>query len=237
MKHTSFSLIAFVAVCGTVAVSMSAVANEQVVSRTETTYTSQNERIMDGYTPLDEIDNSVKTSTRTYKVPAPATTQQAPVATQGVATQAPMYIQQQPMVVHQPAGSVPAAVTTTKEVPAAGICAAGANCPGTVTSISYTQSPVKVQYPVVRQYPVTVEHPVTVNRDVTVRQPVVVQQPVVIQKPVMVQQPVMVERAPAYVQQQPVVMQQQASYVQGKPVVVQAPAGQVLPPCTNGFCQ
>ena len=80
MKHTSFSLIAFAAVCGTVAVSMSAVANEQVVSRTETTYTTQNERIMDGYTPLDEIDNSVKTSTRTYKVPAPATTQQAPVA-------------------------------------------------------------------------------------------------------------------------------------------------------------
>lgn len=224
MKKTSVSLIALAVVCGTVAVSLTANA-EQVVSRTETTYTTQNERIMDGYTPLDAVDNSVKTSTKTYKVPAQQVVQAAPAQVYG-----------QPVVVHQPAGQLPAAVVAPAQIPN-NVCSAGTNCPATVTNVSYTQSPVKVQYPVVRQYPVSVEHAVTVNRDVTVRQPVVVQQPVVLQKPIMVQQPVTVERAPAYVQQQPVVMQQQPSYVQGQPVYVQAPAAQVAPACPTGNCQ
>ena len=235
MKKTSVSLLALAVVCGTAVLPMIAEAAEQVVSRTETTYTSQNERIMDGYTPLDEIDNSVKTSTKTYKVPveqqAQPTVAQAPVA-----QVVPTHVQGQQIVIQQPAGKLPAEIMAPTPVPN-NVCAAGVNCPAAVTSVSYTQSPVKVQYPVVRQYPVSVEHAVTVNRDVTVRQPVVVQQPVVLQKPVVVHQPVMVERAPAYVQQKPVVMQQQASYVQGQPVVVQAPAGQVLPPCTSGNCQ
>ena len=232
MKKTSVSLLALTVVCGTAVLPMIAEAAEQVVSRTETTYTSQNERIMDGYTPLDEIDNSVKTSTKTYKIPV----QQPEPQVQPAAQVAPTHVQGQPIVIQQPAGKLPAEIMAQGQVPN-NVCAAGANCPAAVTSVSYTQSPVKVQYPVVRQYPVSVEHAVTVNRDVTVRQPVVVQQPVVLQKPVVVHQPVMVERAPAYVQQKPVVMQQQASYVQGQPVVVQAPAGQVLPPCTSGNCQ
>ena len=68
MKHT-FSLIAFATLCSAMTVSVMAQAAEQVVSRTETTYVKQNERIMDGYTALDPIDNSVKTNTVTYNVP------------------------------------------------------------------------------------------------------------------------------------------------------------------------
>ena len=68
MKNTSISLIAFVAVCGAFMAPMASIAADQVVSKTETTYQKQNERIMDGYVALDPIDNSVKTSQRTIPV-------------------------------------------------------------------------------------------------------------------------------------------------------------------------
>lgn len=242
MKTISFSLIAFCALCATVALPTLAYADgEQVINRTETTYSKQNERVIDGYTPLDPLDNSVKTNTNTvsYKVPgqptAPALVQNAQPTAYPV--QAAAYAQPTAYPAYAQPMALPVQATAPQPIPANIACMAGTNCPSSVSSIQYTQSPVKVQYPVVRQYPVSVEYPVTVNRDVTVRQPVIVQQPVVVQKPVMVNQPVLVERAPAYVQQQPVVMQQQPSYVQQKPVIVQAPAGQVLPPCTTGNCQ
>lgn len=230
MRKTS--LFALATLCAGMIPSL--VQADPVVSRTETSYSKQNEIIMDGYTPLDPIDNSVKTETKTFKVPAPVA---QPVA-QPIAQPMVQPVPAQQVVVPQGAmqAGIPAQIAAAQPVPSE-VCAAGTNCPGTVTNIQYTQSPVKVQYPVVRQYPVSVEYPVTVQRDVTVRQPVVVEQPVVVQKPVVVNQPVTVERAPAYVRQQPVKMQQPASYVQQQPVVVQAPAGQVLPPCTTGNCQ
>lgn len=264
---------------GVALVSSNAFAND-VASRTETTYTKQNEVIMDGYTPLDVIDNSVKTSVRTYRNPnvqpapqprpysIPAPQQQA-YAPQVVQPQAPSYAPAQGAYVQQGAipplpplqntaatvnghpvytsegnrvnyvvpRALPQPAVQPQPVPQGVNCVMGQNCPSKVTSIEYSQSPVKVQYPVVRQYPVSIEYPVTVNRDVTVRQPVIVEQPVVLQKPVVVNQPVMVERAPAYIRQQAVRMQQQPSYVQQQQVTVQAPAGQVLPPCANGNCR
>ena len=258
MKKTAFSLIVAAGMF-----SAFAVQAEQgpVVSRTETTYSKQNEIVMNGYTPLDEIDNSVKTDVKTYRHPnADALmrhgirkpVQQVQVAAPNVE---PRYMPQpvqgvEPVngyPVHQIKGQVmipqnagrvlPAPAVQPRAVPAQVGCVAGSNCPSRISSIEYKQSPVKVQYPVVRQYPVSIEYPVTVQRNVTVRQPVVVEQPVVVQKPVVVNQPVMVERAPAYIRQQAVRMQQQPSYVQQREVVVQAPAGQVLPPCPTGNCQ
>ena len=261
MKKTAFSLIV---ATGMLSVISAQAEQGPVVSRTETTYSKQNEIIMDGYTPLDEIDNSVKTNVKTYRHPnADALMRQGvqkPVQQQ---VQAPAQMAQpryMPMprnvqyvaapqghgsyqvkgqvVVPQNAGNaLPAPAVQPRAVPAQVGCLAGNNCPSKISSIEYRQSPVRVQYPVVRQYPVSVEYPVTVQRDVTVRQPVVVEQPVVVQKPVVVNQPVMVERAPAYIRQQAVRMQQQPSYVQQREVIVQAPAGQVLPPCTTGNCR
>ncbi len=260
MKKTAFSLIVSAGM-----LSAFVVQAEQgpVVSRTETTYSKQNEIVMNGYTPLDEIDNSVKTDVKTYQHPNREAlmrqAQQRPVQPQvqkmPVQNAQPMYMQptvqrvmgsngypvhqvKGQVVVPQQAGRVlPVPAVQPQAVPSQVNCLAGNNCPSKISSIEYRQSPVKVQYPVVRQYPVSVEYPVTVHRDVTVRQPVVVEQPVVVQKPVVVNQPVMVERAPAYIRQQAVRMQQQPSYVQQREVIVQAPAGQVLPPCTNGNCR
>ena len=256
MKKTAFSLIVAAGM-----LSGFAVQAEQgpVVSRTETTYSKQNEIVMNGYTPLDAIDNSVKTDVRTYRHPSADAlmhqaqqrpVQQMPQPQQKVQPQyAPAYANggmngyavapaNGQVVVPQNAGRVmPAPVMQQHPVPAQVGCLTGNNCPSKISSIEYRQSPVKVQYPVVRQYPVSVEYPVMVHRDVTVRQPVVVEQPVVVQKPVVVNQPVMVERAPAYIRQQAVRMQQQPSYVQQPEVVVQAPAGQILPPCTSGNCR
>ena len=57
MKKTAFSLILLAGTCFVVG---DALADQgPVVSRTETTYTKQNEIVMNGYTPLDVIDNSV----------------------------------------------------------------------------------------------------------------------------------------------------------------------------------
>ena len=255
MKKTAFSLIVAAGM-----LSGFAVQAEQgpVVSRTETTYSKQNEIVMNGYTPLDEIDNSVKTDVRTYRHPnadalmrqgvqrpvqqqvqvaqptyMPHPAQVAPVANGYAAQQ----IQGQVMIPQNAGKVLPGPVMQQRAVPAQVGCVGGSNCPSKISSIEYRQSPVKVQYPVVRQYPVSIEYPVTVQRNVTVRQPVVVEQPVVVQKPVVVNQPVMVERAPAYIRQQAVRMQQQPSYVQQREVVVQAPAGQVLPPCPTGNCR
>ncbi len=65
MNKTAFS---FILLFGTAFVSFQALAEGPVVARTETTYAKENEIIMDGYTPLDPIDNSVKTSVRRYGV-------------------------------------------------------------------------------------------------------------------------------------------------------------------------
>ena len=73
MNKTAFTLILL---AGAGLMCFDALAQGPVVSRTETTYTKDNEIIMDGYTPLDEIDNSVKTSVKRYNVPQAA---QAPV--------------------------------------------------------------------------------------------------------------------------------------------------------------
>lgn len=253
MKKTAFSLIVAAGVFSVI----SAQADQgPVVSRTETTYSKQNEIVMHGYTPLDEIDNSVKTDVKTYRHPnADALMRQAqqktaqPVQAQvvqpryNVQAAAPVNVYRaQPVdgrvVIPQQAGhAIPAQAIQPRAVPAQVAGVVRSNCPSKISSVEYRQSPVKVQYPVVRQYPVSVEYPVMVQRDVTVRQPVVVEQPVVVQKPVVVNQPVMVERAPAYIRQQAVRMQHQPSYVQQQEVIVQAPAGQLLPPCTTGLCR
>ena len=247
MKKTAFSLILL---AGIGCVAFDAMANQgPVVSRTETTYSKQNEIIMDGYTPLDEIDNSVKTDVRRYNNPqaaqqvaqaqaqayaqaqAQAVQMQArpmPVVPVVQAQPAPQYVQvpaQAPRYPqHQVAGQVVIPQMAGRVLPQQAV--QPRPVPKGVDCVAGTNCPAKIssieykQSPVKVQYPVVRQYPVSVEYPVTVNRDITVRQPVIVEQPVVVQRPVVVNQ-PVMVERAPAYIRQGAVRMQQQPSYVQ----------------
>ncbi len=207
-----------------------------VATRTETTYSKQNEVIMDGYTPLDVIDNSVKTSVRTYKNPIA----QQPVAQQ-VQQPRPFSIPAQPVAQPMPPvvaqGALPSGYPAPQPVPAHLVRPLPTNVPVVNGDPVYTNGirNVAVLPKNFNAIPVQATQPAPVPNGVACvagqncpskissieykQSPVKVQYPVVRQYPVSVEYPVTVNRDVTV--RQPVVVEQPV--VVQKPVIVNQP--------------
>ncbi len=244
MNKTAFSLILF---AGAGLMCFDALAQGPVVSRTETTYTKDNEIIMDGYTPLDEIDNSVKTSVKRYGVPQAAQASapvqpsqpsyvmpvnavvpvQAPVAQryqlpQGVApVQAPAYaMPQAPQVVQAPAHQIQGQVVVPQN--AGAVIPAAAYQPQPVpnnVACGGANCPSKISSIEYKQAPVKVQYPVVRQYPVSIEYPVTVNREVTVRQPVVVEQPVVVQKP--VVVNQPVMVQRAPAYIRQQAVRMQ----------------
>ena len=243
MNKTAFTLILL---AGAGLMSFDALAQGPVVSRTETTYTKDNEIIMDGYTPLDAIDNSVKTSVRRYNVPqaqqAPvqqpqpqyvmpvnaAVPVQAPVAQryqlpQGAApVQAPAYVvPQAPQMVqapvHQIQGQVVIPQNAGATIPAEAYAAKPV--PTNMNCAGTTNCPSRISSIEYKQSPVKVQYPVVRQYPVSVEYPVTVNREVTVRQPVVVEQPVVVQKP--VVVNQPVMVQRAPAYIRQQAVHMQ----------------
>ncbi|MBQ9737622.1 MAG: hypothetical protein IJV86_04410 [Clostridia bacterium] len=243
MNKTAFSLILF---AGAGLMCFDALAQGPVVSRTETTYSKDNEIIMDGYTPLDEIDNSVKTSVRRYGVPQSAQAQQAPVQqprpnyvmpvnavvpVQAPVAQryqmpqgyqgAPAYVAPQaPQVVnagaHQIQGQVVIPQNAGAVIPAE---AYAAKPVPTNMGCAGANCPSKISSIEYKQSPVKVQYPVVRQYPVSVEYPVTVNREVTVRQPVVVEQPVVVQKP--VVVNQPVMVQRAPAYIRQQAVRMQ----------------
>lgn len=237
MNKTAFS---FILLFGTALVSFQALAEGPVVARTETTYAKENEIIMDGYTPLDPIDNSVKTNVRRYEVnpqagqsaqPAPVAPQpqyvmpvqavvpvQAPVAPKYAMPAEPLPYNKRP--VYAPVASHPQPMPQYQQnVPGQtaqiqGQVVIPQNAGAVIPAAAYAPKPVPQNMNCVGA-----QCPSKISSIEYKQSPVKVQYPVVHQYPVSVEYPVTVNRDVTV--RQPVVVEQPV--VVQKPVVVNQP--------------
>ena len=249
MKKTAFSLILL---AGVGCVAFDAVANQgPVVSRTETTYSKQNEIIMDGYTALDPIDNSVKTDVRRYNNPqaaqqiaqaqaqayaqaqikAQAQAQAMRVQAQAVQpTQvAPANYVQMPAKApqyqqHQVAGQIVIPQMAGQVLPQQAV--QPRPVPAGVGCVAGNNCPAKISSIEYKQSPVKVQYPVVRQYPVSVEYPVTVNRDITVRQPVIVEQPVVVQRPvvvnqPVMVERAPAYIRQGAVRMQQQPSYVQ----------------